>query len=94
VFVSVLPQKPRLQACPEEVAELFWVPLERLAYEAPEYKWFERNGEHWQVPFFYFEGWAIWGMTGMILVNFVNVLTESQWPSFHDRWSSNPMDAD
>lgn len=93
-FVSLLPEKPMLQACADEVADMFWMPLQFLAEKAPEYQWFERGGKQWPVPFFYFNGWTIWGLTGMVLVNLINVLTESQWPSFHDRWAANPMDAD
>ena len=93
-FVSALPERPLLSPCPEEVAEIFWVPLSVLLDQPPEYQWFERQGRQWRVPFFYHDGWTIWGMTGMILVNLINVLSESRWPSFHDEWASNPMDAD
>lgn len=93
-FVSAMDQKPALKACPDEVADLFWLPLDDLMDNPPEYKWFERHGRQWQVPFFYYDQWTIWGMTGMILVNLINVLNESQWPSFHDEWAENPMDSD
>lgn len=93
-YVSGLPSKPRLSPCPDEVADVFWVPVSSLLAQPPEYQWFERHGRRWRVPFFYHDGWTIWGMTGMILVNFINVITESQWPAFHDEWASNPMDAD
>lgn len=93
-FVSLLPERPELEACPEEVAALFWIPVAELLEKPPEYKWFERNGRQWRVPFFYYQGWTIWGMTGMILVNFVNVIQHSQWPGFHEEWTANPMDGD
>ena len=93
-FVAGLPDRPALQASPDEVAEIFWLPLRDLVAQAPEYRWFERQGRQWRVPFFHYQGWTIWGMTGMILVNFLNVVQGSEWPDFHAEWSANPMDAD
>lgn len=93
-FVAHLPHRPQLQASPDEVAEIFWLPLDELVKQEPEYQWFERQGRQWRVPFFYHDGWTIWGMTGMILVNLINVVQGSDWPDFHAEWSANPMDAD
>jgi hypothetical protein len=31
-------------------------------------------------------------MTGMILVNFANVITAQQWPDFYSEWVQHPMD--
>ncbi len=93
-YVSGLNRKPKLSPCPDEVEAVFWVPVASLLEKPPEYQWFERHGRQWRVPFFYHDGWTIWGMTGMILVNFINVISESRWPAFHDEWADNPMDAD
>lgn len=90
--VGWLDQKPSLTACPDEVAEIFWVPLVELYARPPEYQLFERNGRHWRVPFFYYGPWKIWGMTGMITVNLINVIWQQAWPSFHEEWGKNPMD--
>ena len=90
--VAWLDHKPQLIACEDEVAEIFWVPMLDLVQIPPEYQLFERNGRQWQVPFFYYNDWKIWGMTGMILVNFINVVWQQKWPSFHEEWGKNPMD--
>ncbi|MCH8553180.1 MAG: CoA pyrophosphatase [Natronospirillum sp.] len=93
-FVSHLDHLPHLVASPDEVAEVFWVPLAELLHNPPRYEMFERQGRQWRVPFFDYEQWTIWGMTGMILVNCLNVIQGSDWPGFHEEWSANPMDAD
>ncbi len=72
-FVGVVEEPVDLQPNPEEVEVVFSVPLNYLA-EDPRSGTdiVERHGERHLVPVYHFDGHKIWGLTSMILREFMN----------------------
>lgn len=67
-------------ASPDEIADIFYVPWRFFAETEPELTQFNRHGIDIQVPHFYYQGHHIWGLTAMILLEFINIIEETQWP--------------
>ncbi|MDN3649275.1 CoA pyrophosphatase [Reinekea marina] len=67
-------------ASPDEIAKIFEVPWQFFAETTPELTPFNRHGIEIQVPHFYYEGHHIWGLTAMILLEFINIVEGTQWP--------------
>jgi 8-oxo-dGTP pyrophosphatase MutT (NUDIX family) len=74
-FVAFTPERPRVNAAPEEVVEIIDVPLELLVDEkiVAEEEWSIR-GYAGIVPFFNIRGHKVWGATAMMLGEFVEML--------------------
>lgn len=73
-YVSMLPDKPVLRASPDEVDELFWVPVSALLGQTPRYREYDRHGQSVQIPFYDYENWTIWGMTGLVVAELLTVV--------------------
>ncbi len=73
-YVSMLPEKPDLRASPDEVDELFWVPVSDLLGQTPRYREYDRHGQSVQIPFYDYQSWTIWGMTGLVVAELLTVV--------------------
>jgi 8-oxo-dGTP pyrophosphatase MutT (NUDIX family) len=59
---------------PDEIASTFEVPLNYFHEAAPiRIDEIDRHGEFHRVPAFYYDGYEIWGLTAMIVVEFLSV---------------------
>ena len=73
-FAGVVPASTAFAPCPNEVAEIFEVPLGALAdpcYRG-EYRWHGSNGS--KFPAILYEGQTIWGLTLRITENLLSIL--------------------
>ena len=76
--VGYLSELPELCPNPNEIAEVFTVPLsfflcsENLIWDYVVYR-----GEPRYVAYFQYQDYRIWGMTAMVIVNMVNVLFDA-----------------
>ena len=76
-FVGSLQALPPLKPCPEEVAAVLRVPLERLLDpHAQRCELWDIRGQRTQVPFFEVESHRIWGATAMILAELLALLRD------------------
>lgn len=73
-------------ASPDEIADIFMVPWQFFIDNPPELQPFVRQGVQVQVPHYYYEGHHIWGLTAMIILEVINLVEGTQWPtpSFSD----------
>jgi 8-oxo-dGTP pyrophosphatase MutT (NUDIX family) len=67
-------------ASPDEIAEIFSVPWQFFIDTVPELTPVERHGMSFQVPHFYYQDRHIWGLTAMILLEFINLMEGTDWP--------------
>jgi 8-oxo-dGTP pyrophosphatase MutT (NUDIX family) len=73
--VAALDEPPSFQPNPDEVAEVFAVPLSALVNDA--YKRLEHwpfNGVEVEIPYYAFNGHKVWGATAIMLSEFENRL--------------------
>jgi 8-oxo-dGTP pyrophosphatase MutT (NUDIX family) len=72
-FAGVIPESTAMSPCPDEVAEIFAVPLDALADPAyrGEYRW-NSNGSKY--PAILYGGQTIWGLTLRITENLLDIL--------------------
>lgn len=72
-FVGVLEDPVDLMPNPAEIEAVFGVPLEYLLGDPrSSTDIIERHGERHEVPVYHFDGYKIWGLTAMILREFLN----------------------
>ncbi|RYZ62070.1 MAG: CoA pyrophosphatase [Proteobacteria bacterium] len=75
-FAFYLPEQPLLIACPDEVAEIIWVPLEHLRDVANRAEYpYEHEGTQYNFPGIRFaNGDVLWGLTFMMVTNLLKKL--------------------
>lgn len=78
--VATLDDASSSKANPDEIADIFSVPWAFFAQTKPELTPFERHGINIQVPHFYYQDRHIWGLTAMILLEFINLMEGTDWP--------------
>lgn len=73
-FVGILPRQPVLSANPDEISAVFEVPLAFFSAATPvRVDEISRHGESYHVPSFDYDGHEIWGLTSMIIIEFLAV---------------------
>jgi 8-oxo-dGTP pyrophosphatase MutT (NUDIX family) len=74
-FIGVIPSDTQLKPCPNEVAEIFDVPLSALHDSSfrGDYEW-TNNGRSSKFPAILFGGQIIWGLTLRITLNMLEML--------------------
>ena len=83
-FVGILERRPELSPNPAEIAEVLEFPVARLDEAEAEVEW-TRDGRTWQGFVYEMEGKTIWGATGRILHQLIEILRrapeEATWTS-------------
>jgi len=69
------------QANADEIAEIFTVPWSFFATQAPELQTMYRHGMEFHIPHYHYQGKHIWGLTAMILLELINLLEGTAWPT-------------
>ena len=73
-YVGIVCEGSQLRPNPDEIASVFKVPLAYFSTAMPiRIDDISRHGESHQVPAFKFDGHEIWGLTSMIVVEFMKV---------------------
>lgn len=73
-FIGLIPEQAELVANNDELEAIFRVPIGYLfADPRSSTRVISRYGKTIRVPTYYYEGHKIWGLTAMILVEFLNV---------------------
>ncbi|EAR08566.1 CoA pyrophosphatase [Reinekea blandensis] len=80
-FVGIVSDPYQSVASPDEIAEIFHVPWQFFASQAPELQAIDRHGMSFHIPHFHYEGHHIWGMTAMILLELINLIEGTDWPT-------------
>ena len=76
--VGLLPPEPRLLANPGEIADIFQVPLRFFAENPCEIlPRVDYLGRQWQIPCYEYQGYRIWGLTAMMVVELVNLVYDA-----------------
>lgn len=76
-FVGIVPEVVDVQANPEEIDEIFLVPLSFFIDTSPErVDIVERLGNRLEVPVWHYEQFEIWGLTALIIKDLLNALLE------------------
>jgi len=71
-FVGLIPAGVELERNEDEISRIFQVPLDYLLDDPrTDTDIIERNGERHSVPVYHYEGFKIWGLTAMILLEFM-----------------------
>lgn len=72
-FVGLVEEPVDLRPNPDELAAVFSVPIEYLVGDPrTQTDVIERHGERHEVPVYHYDGYRIWGLTAMILREFLN----------------------
>lgn len=80
-YVGVVPDQCALCANEQEIAHIFRVPVEFFLEDRREMTHrIDYEGRSWYVPSYRFEGHKIWGLTALMLVEFVNVAFDADIP--------------
>lgn len=73
--VGIIPASPVYRPNPDEIASLFEVPLDFFRQVPPiRIDNIARHGESYDVAVYDYEGYEIWGLTAMILAEFLRVI--------------------
>jgi 8-oxo-dGTP pyrophosphatase MutT (NUDIX family) len=73
-YVGIVCEGSQLRPNPDEIASVFAVPLTYFSTAIPiRIDDISRHGESHQIPAFEFEGHEIWGLTSMIVTEFMKV---------------------
>ncbi len=71
-FVGLIPAGVELVSNDDEISSIFQVPLDYLLDDPrTDTDIIERHGERHVVPVYHYEGFKIWGLTAMILLEFM-----------------------
>ncbi len=89
-FVGLLENHLGSEASPDEIAEIFTVPWSFFVDQAPELKPIDRHGMSFEVPHYHFQGRHIWGLTAMILLELINLVEGTTWPTPNFSLASRP----
>jgi 8-oxo-dGTP pyrophosphatase MutT (NUDIX family) len=77
-FIGLVPESVDLVANEEELADIFRVPLRFLSTDPrSSTNTIARHGQTFRVPTYHYDGYRIWGLTAMILVEFLNVALDA-----------------
>lgn len=80
-YVGLVPDGCDLCANEEEIAHIFRVPVDFFLEDRREMTHrIDYEGRSWYVPSYRFEGHKIWGLTALMLVEFVNVAFDADIP--------------
>lgn len=72
-FVGLVEEPANLRPNPDELDAVFSVPIDYLLDDPrSQTDVFERHGERHEVPVYDYDGYRIWGLTAMILQEFLN----------------------
>lgn len=72
-FVGLVEAEVSLRPSPDELAAVFSVPIAYLLTDPrTQTDVIERHGERHEVPVYHYDGYRIWGLTAMILREFLN----------------------
>jgi 8-oxo-dGTP pyrophosphatase MutT (NUDIX family) len=80
-IVGVIENSSSAIASPDEIAEIFSVPWQFFVEQAPKMEPIERHGLKFQIPHYHYEGKHIWGLTAMILLELINLVEGTKWPT-------------
>ncbi len=78
-FIGLVPEAVELVPNAAELTAIFKVPIAYL-YDDPRSstRVIQRHGQSLRVPTYYYQGHKIWGLTAMILVEFLNVALDAR----------------
>ncbi len=80
-YVGMVPDECTLCANEEEIAHIFRVPVDFFLEDRREMTHrIDYEGRSWYVPSYRYEGHKIWGLTALMLVEFVNVAFDADIP--------------
>lgn len=85
-IIGLLDEMPVLQANPDEIENIFTVPLDVFLNQKPSYDHkVKYMGINIAVPSFKHEGYVIWGLTGYMIVEFMRQVYDAdiewRWPN-------------
>jgi 8-oxo-dGTP pyrophosphatase MutT (NUDIX family) len=86
--VAFAEQVAPLTANPDELSHIFTVPLSYFISEKPVIQTYEFKGFSWKMPEYHVQNHRIWGLTAMIIVNFLNIAYKMKMP--HDKRPPGP----
>ena len=81
--VAFAKQVAPLVVNPDELSHIFTVPLSYFLTEKPVIQTYEFKGFSWKMPEYVVQNHRIWGLTAMIIVNFLNIAYKMDMP--HDK---------
>lgn len=87
--VAFASQIAPLVANPDELSHIFTVPLSYFVTEKPVIQTYEFKGFSWRMPEYVVQNHRIWGLTAMIIVNFLNIAYKMEMP--HDKRPTGPQ---
>lgn len=77
-YVGVVPEYVEYRANDAEIASVFFVPLPFFCQPPQELFWrTDQSGRVWAVPSYYYEGYKIWGLTALMIVELVNLVCDA-----------------
>mgnify|MGYP000651322803 FL=1 len=79
-FVGTIAEPVEFVLNPDELDELFTVPLGFFLEEEPDFFEVRHNGYGWRIPQYIYKEFRIWGLTAMILVNMMNLAFDKSYP--------------
>lgn len=78
-YVGIVPDYVEYRANEDEIDSVFSVPLDFFASDPRELTHrIDYLGRRWYVPSYQFEGYKIWGLTAVMVVELVNLLYDTQ----------------
>jgi 8-oxo-dGTP pyrophosphatase MutT (NUDIX family) len=89
-FIGIISQPVVWKPNPDELDEVFEVPLQYFIDQPPELLTIKHDTYEWQTPQYHYQGFRIWGLTAMIIVNMVNLCFDQQYPV--ERWLKQGLD--
>lgn len=78
-YVGIIPSDVELIANPDEIESIFKIPVSYFLQASPDrVDKLGFRGRHVKVPCYMYEGYEIWGMSAMVLVDFLNVALDAK----------------
>lgn len=79
-YVGVIQEPVTWAPNPDELDQIFQVPLQFFIDHPPELMTIRHDQYEWQLPEYHYQGFHIWGLTAMIIVNLVNLCFDQRYP--------------
>lgn len=79
-FVGVVQKKVSWVPNPDELDEIFHVPIQYFVDTAPGLMTVEHENYQWQIPEYHYQGFHIWGLTAIVIVNMINLCFDRNYP--------------
>jgi 8-oxo-dGTP pyrophosphatase MutT (NUDIX family) len=78
-YVAVIPDYVEYTPNDDEIAAVFTVPLDFFLHQPREATHrIDHMGQHWYVPCYRYEGFKIWGLSAMVIVELMNVMYDAR----------------